>query len=192
MNTPHRVVVSAGLSCTLLALVAAAVPVENAAQLFDEERVRAAAVVSSSPLVQGTTVRAAVQIRVGRGFHVNANPASEDFLIATTVSLDAPGVEVVEVFYPDPLERTFGFWPEALKVWEGEVVAGVILRVTDEAAVGDTDLNFLVNYQACNDEACFAPARVTARVPVIVAPAGTAARELESPLLVKAPFDETS
>ena len=151
-----------------------------------------AAVVSSSPVVRGTTVRAAVEIRVGRGFHVNANPASEDFLIATTVSVAAAGVEVVQVFYPDPLERTFGFWPEELKVWDGNVVAGVVLRITDAAALGDADLDFLVDYQACNDEACFAPAQVTARVPVVVAATGTPAREVESPLLDKARFDNGS
>jgi len=123
---------------------------------------------------------------------VNANPASEDFLIATAVSVQAAGVEVVQVFYPDPLERTFGFWPEALKVWEGNVVAGVILRVTDAAALGDTNLRFLVDYQACNDEACFAPAQVTAGVPVVVAAAGTPAREIASPLLDKARFSEDS
>ncbi len=190
MKTPHRVLVATGLSCALL--VAAATPTEETAQLFDQERVRAAAVVSSSPLIQGTTVRAAIEIRVGRGFHVNANPASEDFLIATAVSLDAPGVEVVQVFYPDPLEKTFSFWPEPLKVWEGDVIAGMILRVTDAAALGDRDLNFLVDYQACNDEACFAPAQVTARVPVVIAAAGTPAREVESPLLEKARFSEDS
>jgi len=188
MNTPGRVLVFAGLSWALVAAPAA--QSKGPEQLFDEERVLAAAVVGSSPVVQDSTVRAAVQIRVGRGFHVNANPASEDFLIATAVSVAAPGVEVVGVFYPDPLERTFGFWPEPLKVWEGSVVAGVILRVTDAAPLGDTDLDFLVDYQACNDQACFAPAQVTARVPVVVAVAGTPARKVESPLLEKARFGE--
>ncbi len=192
MNKPRRALVRTGLSCALLVLVAASAAQGLAAQLFDQERVGAAAVVGSSPLVQGTRVHAAVQIRVGNGFHVNANPASEDFLIATTVEVDAPGVEVLEVFYPDPLERTFGFWPEALKVWEGDVVAGVVLRVTDAAALGDTNLDFLVGYQACNDEACFAPAQVTARVPVVIAAAGTPARTVESPLLDRARFADDS
>lgn len=175
------------------AAVAAAILSSPAtAQLFDEERVRADAVVGSSPLVQGELVRAAVAIRVGRGFHVNANPASEDFLIATEVGLEVPGIEVVEVFYPDPLERTFGFWPEALKVWEGDVVAGVLLRVTDAAAVGDVNLEFIVDYQACNDEACFAPAKASARVPVAIAPAGTESRSVQSPLLDAAEFGPES
>ncbi len=177
----------------LLALAALGMaPSVGSAQLFDEERVTAVAVVGSSPVVQGSTLRAAVEVRVGRGFHVNANPASEDFLIATAVSVDAPGVELVQVFYPEPLEKTFGFWPEELKVWEGNVVVGVLLRITDAAALGDTDLSFIVDYQACTDEACFAPTQVTARVPVIVAEAGTPARKVASPLLDRAPFGEGS
>ncbi|NKB88916.1 MAG: hypothetical protein GKS06_11920 [Acidobacteria bacterium] len=161
-------------------------------QLFDEERVRAAAVLGSTPLVQGAEVRAAVAVKVGRGFHVNANPASEDFLIATEVGVTAPGIEVVDVFYPPPIEQTFGFWPESLKVWEGDVVVGVVLRVTDAAAAGDANLDFVVAYQACNDEACFAPAEATATVPTSIAPAGTTSRAVESPLLDAASFGEES
>jgi hypothetical protein len=175
----------------LVALVALlAAPPPAGSQLFDEERVTAAAVVGAAPLVQGDLVRAAVAIRVGRGFHVNANPASEDFLIPTGVSVDAGGVlEVVDVFYPAPLERDFGFWPETLKVWEGEVVAGVMLRVVEGAEIGDRDIEFVVDYQACNDEACFAPAKTSARIAVQVAAAGTPARTVDSPLLDRAVFE---
>jgi len=194
MHNAHRIFTAIACSATLVAVVAAtAIPAfPAAAQLFSEERVEAVAVVGASPLVHGATVHAAVEIQVRRGFHVNANPASEDFLIATTVSTAVPGIEVVEVYYPDALERSFGFWPEALKVWEGNVVAGVVLRVTDAAALGDTPIEFVVDYQACNDEACFAPAKTSATVPVMVAAAGTPSREVASPLLDKARFDSGS
>ena len=178
----------AGGLVALVALLAAPRPADS--QLFDEERVTAAAVVGQAPLVQGAVVRAAVAINVGRGFHVNANPASEDFLIATEVSVAGGGdFEVVDVFYPDPLERSFGFWPETLKVWEGEVVAGVILRVAEDAELGERDLEFVVDYQACNDEACFSPAKTIARVASRIAGAGTPTRDIASPLLERAVFE---
>ena len=77
-----------------------------------------------------------------------------------------------------------------LKVWEGDVVAGLTLRVAEAAPLGDINLDFVIDYQACNDEVCFAPAKTQVRVPVRIVPAGTPVREVESPLLERAPFPD--
>lgn len=165
----------------------------GAEQVLVGDRMDAAAVVAATPLVQGETVRAAVEMRIAAGFHVNANPPSEDFLIPTEISLvDARGLEIVQVFYPPALEKTFGFWPEPLRVYEGSTVAGVVLRVADDSEPGGRNIEFRVRYQACNDEACFAPAEATYVLPVEVARAGTESRQVESPLLDRAPFEDPS
>ncbi len=167
-------------------------PAYVAAMQLVGDRADATAVVATSPVARGSTLRAAVEIRVAEGFHVNANPASEDFLIATDISLaeSAAGFDIGEVFYPPAHELTFGFWDGPLRVWEGSVVAGVELEVTETAALGYRNLEFTVLYQACNDEACFAPAETTTTVPVEVVETGTATRSLTSPLLSRAPFKQ--
>jgi hypothetical protein len=154
------------------------------------DRAESTAMVATSPVARGSTLKAAVEIRVAEGFHVNANPASEDFLIATEVSLaEADGFAINEVFYPPAHELTFGFWDGPLRVWEGSVVAGVVLEVADTAAIGFRDLEFVVLYQACNDEACFAPVKTTYVVAVDVVEKGSATRALESPMLSRARFE---
>ncbi len=155
------------------------------------DRAESTAIVATSPVARGETLRAAVELRVAEGFHVNANPASEDFLIATEVSLtEADGFAITEVFYPPAHELTFGFWDGPLRVWEGSIVAGVVLEIDETVGLGFHDLEFVVLYQACNDEACFAPAETTYELGIDVVEEGSATRALTSPLLSRAPFEQ--
>lgn len=148
-----------------------------------------AAVLASYPLVRGSRVRMAVELRIQDGYHVNANPPTEDWLIPTEVAIeDAADLRIVEVFYPEAEEQEFGFWSGPLRVYEGAIAIGVVVEVDGSAALGDRDLGVAVTYQACNDEACFAPTQARTRIPVEVADAGTATRPLASPLLDRARF----
>ena len=179
------------LGAAVTAAIAMLLPAHVATGQLVGERAESTAMVATSPVTRGETLRAAVEIRVAEGFHINANPASEDFLIATEVSLaEADGFAVSEIFYPPTHELTFGFWDRPLRVWEGSVVAGVVLEVSDTAALGFRDLEFVVLYQACNDKACFAPAKTTYELAVDVVEEGTATRALESPLLSRARFEQ--
>ena len=160
-----------------------------AAQLPKPQYVEPMAVVEQEPLTRGATVRAAVESKIGRGYHVNANPPSEDWLIATEISVSgAPGVSIERVFYPDAVEKIFEFWSTPLRVYEGDVVAGVVLQVAADAELGPHDLTLTIDYQACNDQACFAPSKVSTTVPLSVAEAGSSPRTLRSPLLQRARF----
>ena len=163
--------------------------VAPARQLLRPEFAESIAVLGSSPLARGARVRLAVQLDVAAGYHVNANPPSEDWLIATAVSLEAAdGIRLVEAFYPEADEQEFGFWSGPLRVYEGAVAIGAIVEIDAGAALGGRDLKIAVTYQACNDEACFAPTEARTSIPVQVVEAGTPSREIESPLLARARF----
>ncbi len=178
------------LGAVLAPAIAMLLPAYVASAQLVGERAESTAMVATSPVARGGTLRAAVEIRVAEGFHINANPAPEDFLIATEVNLAAAdGFAISEVFYPPAHELTFGFWDGPLRVWEGSVVAGVVLEVADTAALGFRDLEFVVLYQACNDAACFAPAETTYKLAVDVVEQGSATRALQSPLLSRARFE---
>lgn len=149
----------------------------------------AAAVLGSYPLVRGQRVRMAVELTVQDGYHVNANPPTEDWLIATEVAFEETSdLRLVEVFYPEAKEQEFGFWSGPLRVYEGSVAIGVVLEVDAAASLGERELTVAVTYQACNDDACFAPTQARTVLPVEVAEAGAATRSLASPLLDRARF----
>jgi len=158
-------------------------------QLFRPEFAESIAALDTAPLARGERARLAVQLDVAAGYHVNANPPTEDWLIATAVALEeADGITIVDAFYPQAEEKEFGFWSGPLRVYEGAVVIGVIVEIEAGAVLGGRDLKVAVTYQACNDDACFAPTEARTSIPVRIVEAGTPTRQLESPLLARARF----
>ena len=78
----------------------------------------AAYVKASAAVRRGSTHdEIVVTLRVAEGFHVNANPASYDYLIATAVSFD--GVDPTRVRFPDAKLFKPAFARRGLSVYEG-------------------------------------------------------------------------
>jgi len=95
-----------------------------------------------------------VTIDVAKGYHVNANPASFDYLIPTSFAVD--GVSGAQVTYPDATLIRPRFAPEGLNVYEGTVTLTAIMPRGSLA-----DLNPIraeLRVQACTDEICLPPA----------------------------------
>lgn len=158
--------------------------------LPSSERARiAGAVVDHEPMARGTTVRLALEVEMAPGMHVNANPPSEDWLIPVQANITgADGFNVLEAFYPEAESRKFPYADEPFNVYEGNFVIGLLLAVAEDIPAGGRQLEIVLEYQACNDEACFAPATTSARLPVMVVADADDAAAVSSPLLNRAPF----
>ncbi len=101
-----------------------------------------------------------IHLEIAEGWHLNANPASQDMLIPTAVSLnpDAPA-EVVSVNYPEGEIAHFDFSEESLSVYEGKITIPVTLQLkSDVSPENDLPLDLELRYQACNDQICLQPA----------------------------------
>ena len=107
-----------------------------------------------------------VYLEIAEGWHINANPASQDLLIPTTVSLDSDApAEVVSVNYPEGEIVHFDFSGESLSVYEGKIAIPVMLqRKTDVSSGEDLPLDLELRYQACNDLICLEPKTIQIRV----------------------------
>ena len=100
-----------------------------------------------------------VRLEIAEGWHINANPASQNMLIPTSVSLDpdAPA-EMFSVNYPEGELVHFDFSEESLSVYEGKVTIPVKLQLKpDESEENDVPLELELHYQACNDQICLQP-----------------------------------
>ncbi|HVA13937.1 MAG TPA: protein-disulfide reductase DsbD domain-containing protein [Stellaceae bacterium] len=95
-----------------------------------------------------------VTLEIDAGYHINANPATFDYLIPTT--LNVTNLPPLRVSYPAPVRFKPKFVDEALNVYEGTV------RITAEFAHGALSRNpYLfgtVTAQACTDVICLPPA----------------------------------
>ncbi|HJW14588.1 MAG TPA: cytochrome c biogenesis protein CcdA [Thermoanaerobaculia bacterium] len=102
-----------------------------------------------------------VDAELASGWHVNSHVPSEDYLIATSVRVDpAAGVRAGEAKYPEGRMKKFSFAEKPLSVYEGTFTLEVPL--TFEGA-GPSAVTGSVEFQACNDTQCLAPASVPFR-----------------------------
>ena len=127
------------------------------------------AVVESDGVYAGAVFRGAVQVSIGKGWHINSNKPLDEYLIATELQVaEDSGFSLDGVAYPEHKVATFGFSPDPMAVYEGKVVLGFRMRVDGSVTPGEYTLTGKLRYQACNDKMCAPPADVAVTIPVKV------------------------
>ena len=100
-----------------------------------------------------------ITLRIDPGYHINANPASDDYLIPTTVVFAGSVPE--RIVYPPATPFKPAFADAPINVYEGTVV--VAATFTTGVLERAHDLGFTVTAQACTKEICLPPNDITAR-----------------------------
>jgi len=121
------------------------------------DRVRTAVVLRSTPQHDEIVVT----LQIDAGYHVNANPASLDYLIPTRVDFEA--LMPTRVDYPRPVQFAPAFSPETLDVYEDTVHITALFRPGSVSEV-ETLLGALT-VQACTEELCLPPSTIPLSVP---------------------------
>lgn len=124
----------------------------------------------AASIAKGESGDAIVRLRIDNGYHVNANPPSFSYLIATQLELTpAAGISVDFITYPDALTKKFAFSPDkALAVYEGEIDLKVRLTAAKSAESGIHNLSGKLRVQACDDQVCYAPGTADLTLPVSI------------------------
>ncbi len=101
-----------------------------------------------------------VTVTVQPGWHVNSNTPLEDYLIPTSVRIDAPaGWSAGPAAFPPHKLVKLAFSETRLAVYEGSFTVDVPVRRAHGAPV-PSSIRGTVEAQACNDSVCMAPAEV--------------------------------
>ena len=118
----------------------------------------------------GGNADATVTLSISPGYHINANPATFPYLIATEVHRipepDGFCVKMGKPIYPAPITKKFAFAEQPLAVYEGDAVVKLPLhhpRMNEggcsaypmTGAHGSFEIE--VRVQACDNEKCYAP-----------------------------------
>ena len=120
----------------------------------------ARATLDKGALKAGQSALLQIRLSVREPFHVNANPASADYLIATQVIVPPrPGLIIGTPIYPQGTPKKFSFFDKPLSVYQGTVTVKVPLRAG--ASFKAQPINGIVKYQACNDQSCLPPKQTT-------------------------------
>ncbi|HEY0081605.1 MAG TPA: protein-disulfide reductase DsbD domain-containing protein [Pyrinomonadaceae bacterium] len=117
----------------------------------------------------GETAGASLRLSIADGYHVNANPATERFLIPTSLEVKPEaGIAVERIVYPKPLTKKFPFAEVPLAVYEGDASITMTVRVPRDAAPGQHALGARLRVQPCDDEKCYPPTTVETSIPVTI------------------------
>ena len=118
-----------------------------------------------------SVVKGVLVLRIPTPYHVNANPASEDYLIPTELKIEkSQHYTVGKIEYPKAVEKAFEFSEgKPLKIYEGTVKIPFELRLAKTAPKGNLTVKASLRYQACDDKACYPPQTLKADFTVRVA-----------------------
>jgi len=117
------------------------------------DHVRIVAIERQSATMKDTAV---VVVAVDPGYHINANPASEPYLIPTT--LDITNRLPMRVIYPVPVPFKPKFSKDVLDVLEGTV--RIVAEFAPNSGSSDGRLFGTLTAQACTDQICLPPAEL--------------------------------
>jgi hypothetical protein len=98
-----------------------------------------------------------VTLTIEPAYHVNANPASADYLIPTAVTI--PGAPGASVAYPPGHIFKPKFSPEGISVYEGAVTIRAKLPKGELASAASEPVQ--IEVQACTDQLCLPPATLS-------------------------------
>ena len=129
----------------------------------------------SASVRAGSTVKAALQVTLPEGLHVQSNKPRDPALIPTELLLEPPtGVTGVEVVFPKAVDFPQEGLPEPLLVFDREFTIGVQLSFAGTLPAGPLTVPFELRYQACDDKVCFAPSSKKGEWTVELVPATAA------------------
>lgn len=136
----------------------------------DEDLLKVKSYQSFDKVFAGGEFKAALEVNVKEGWHINSHKPYEDYLIATEFTIAQNPYFILErVTYPEPHDFKLAFSETPLSVWEGTIIIGGIIKVNKEVKPGTYALAVELFYQACNDMSCIAPTVISDTLKILVA-----------------------
>ena len=114
--------------------------------------------VTPDKVKKGRIVKATVTMDIPTGLHVQSNKPLDKFLVATKLDVETPGgMKVGPISYPRALMRKLKFSKGSVAVYEGKAMIRFNVTVPANYSGGSGEIKGKLRFQACNDDACFAP-----------------------------------
>ncbi len=124
---------------------------------YPQQYVNVSASATKKDFFPSENIRVNLKADVQSGYHINANKVSDDDLIPTTLEVESGELKVGKISWPASHKFKFSFSETELDVYEGSVTIGINLKAPKGLKPGKYEVTGKLNYQACNDRACFAP-----------------------------------
>ena len=128
-------------------------------------------IISPKPVAvaKGQRTELTVTAEIKKGFHVQANPAADEFLIPTTLTIQAGEFFIPDKpVYPPGQPYKLKGSTEDLLTYDGEVIIRLPVQVMDSAPAGNASVTGILKFQPCDDRKCLFPRSVPVNIPVLI------------------------
>jgi thiol:disulfide interchange protein DsbD len=127
----------------------------------ENQIIRARFMVPVNAFIPGRSYPLAVEILIRKQYHINSNKPEQDFLIPTALTFQAPeGVAFGKIEYPQAKMKKFAFSETPLSVYDGNILVFTNISISPDITARDIELKARLDYQACDDQTCQAPAEL--------------------------------
>ena len=117
----------------------------------------------------GESSDVAIPIVVAPGYHVQSNPAGNEFLVPLELHLDdAAGVRFGRADYPAASPYRLEGTDEDLMTYHGSVFVKLRVTALASASVGEEKITGSLRYQACDPRRCLFPSSVPVAFRIVV------------------------
>jgi DsbC/DsbD-like thiol-disulfide interchange protein len=115
----------------------------------------------------GETEEISIDVTIKEGYHVQANPVNDDFLIPTAIETKSskeivPGTPIYPPGKSFILKGTY----DTLLVYDGMFSIKLPIRLLFNAHQGEYTIEGKLHYQACDSIRCFVPRSVLFTIPI--------------------------
>lgn len=150
----------------LAVLLTCWLPLPASAQTAGGERAKVASVRVKGPVVakRGQAVTVPVVVTVLKPYHVTSATPGDRYLKPLRLSWDKGALLPDAPLYPEAQLRKYPFSEGKLSVLEGEFTIQQTFRVPAATAQGFGAITGKLNYQACTETECLAPATIPVRL----------------------------
>jgi len=109
-----------------------------------------------------------VNVQLADNWHINAHQSKIEDIIPTSVYIDADtsAFQLDNIIYPESISRKFSFLSTPLEVYEGDITLRGSLNANKNAentTHGNALVPVVIQFQACNNQICLAPEKLTLR-----------------------------
>ncbi len=120
------------------------------------------ALVDPVEVAVGKSAEVQLHFRVLPGYHINSNTPASGLLMPTVLKLNPPtNIFIGKISYPKGGEMSFSFAPkEKLNVYTGKVTLTAHVLAARNTVPGTYRVRGALEYQSCDDKACYPPGKV--------------------------------
>lgn len=137
---------------------------------LNQDLLKVQSYLSLDKVYSGSEFKLALKVNIDEEWHINSNNPYEDYLIPTQLTIQQnENFKLNKVVYPEGHDFKFSFSENPLSVWEGEIIIGALVNVSENTEPGIYSLVLNFEYQACNNMSCLAPTSISDTVEIIVA-----------------------